>query len=94
MPRGRWDLSGPGMEQVSPALQGRFFALQRPRSHWTTREIILYPGEEEKVFKSNNTIFYQEYANVRTLFLEVSTGERSLESNLALSCKAVNVHIL
>ena len=31
LPRGKWDLSGPGIEPTSPALPGEFFTIEPPR---------------------------------------------------------------
>ena len=38
-----WNLPGPGMEPVSPALAGRFL------NHWTTREVPLLPFRKKTV---------------------------------------------
>ena len=38
MPRGLWDLPGPGIEPVSPALQGILLKWLRNFNHWSTRE--------------------------------------------------------
>ena len=36
-----WDLPGPEIEPISPALAGRFFTTERPGKHWWTVLIII-----------------------------------------------------
>lgn len=53
------------------------------------------PRRIGKKFKVSQCKFLSRMCkNENSLFLEVESGKRSLENNLALSCKAGHVHVL
>ena len=77
---GMWDLPGPGLEPVSPALAGGFFTTAPPGKPSNTFKSIRLA----KIRQSKNTKFWRSMWKNRSLGTEVLIGVSFPENNLAI----------
>ena len=64
--RGMWDLSGPGLEPVSPALAGRFLTTAPPGKSWKDLNIYLFYAIWSLLLGSISPLFKEYLQSLKT----------------------------